>query len=321
MYGFPVVPGLLAAAVRPFVAAGLQTPWLTVFGNHDGLLQGAIAEIPAFGSIATGTDKIIGLAPGIDLELLFADLLADNPAMLTLLLGGPTRRVTADPDRRLLTRAEVVREHFATPPGIRAGMVARVGMSLMAPRITRSAARHPVHRARYGQPGWRRRWLPRPASSAGWSGSWSPAAAGTSMRPASWSRIAPGIGCSSCSATTRSALWTTRRWHPARRARALGPQVQSLLLRFPNVVAWVNGHTHHNQVLGHARPTGSPVDGGFWEVNTASHIDWPQQCRLVEFTDNRDGTLSVIVTIVDTDAPPSYGWPDDPGPGPRLTLP
>ena len=113
-YGFPVVPGLLAAAVRPFVARGLQMPWLTVFGNHDGLLQGTIAEIPAFGSIATGADKIIGLAPGTDLQLLFSELLANNPAVLALLLGGPTRQVTADPDRRLLSRAQVVQEHFNT---------------------------------------------------------------------------------------------------------------------------------------------------------------------------------------------------------------
>jgi hypothetical protein len=87
--------------------------------------------------------------------------------------------------------------------------------------------------------------------------------------------------------------------------RALGAEVQALLLRFPNVVAWVNGHTHQNQVTGYVRPAGSPFDGGFWEVTTASHIDWPQQSRLVEVADNRDGTLSVITTIVDTAAPAS----------------
>ncbi len=83
--------------------------------------------------------------------------------------------------------------------------------------------------------------------------------------------------------------------------------MQDLLLRFPNVIAWVNGHTHINQLLGYARAAGAPFAGGFWEVNTAAHIDWPQQSRLVEIADNRDGTLSVIVTIVDTAAPPSSG--------------
>ena len=57
--------------------------------------------------------------------------------------------------------------------------------------------------------------------------------------------------------------------------RLTGPQVRDLLLRYPNVIAWVNGHTHRNQVLPHARPAGSAVGGGFWEINTAAHIDWP----------------------------------------------
>jgi hypothetical protein len=51
------------------------------------------------------------------------------------------------------------------------------------------------------------------------------------------------------------------------------------------------------------------VAGGFFEVTTASLIDWPQQGRLVEVVDNADGTLSVFCTIADTAAPPSYQWP------------
>jgi hypothetical protein len=50
---------------------------------------------------------------------------------------------------------------------------------------------------------------------------------------------------------------------------------------------------------------------GFWEINTASHIDWPQQSRLVEVMDNRDGTLSIFGTVLDSAAPPAA-----PAPGP-----
>jgi hypothetical protein len=89
--------------------------------------------------------------------------------------------------------------------------------------------------------------------------------------------------------------------------RLPGAAVRDLLLRFPNAVLWVNGHTHRNTVTPYARPAGSPFGGGFWEVNTAAHIDWPQQSRVVEMVDNEDGTLSIFGTIVDMAAPAAYG--------------
>ena len=52
---------------------------------------------------------------------------------------------------------------------------------------------------------------------------------------------------------------------------------------------------HAPQPVGpHPRPAGTAVGGGFWEVNTASHIDWPQQSRVIELVDNGDGTLSIF---------------------------
>jgi hypothetical protein len=45
-------------------------------------------------------------------------------------------------------------------------------------------------------------------------------------------------------------------------------------------------------------------------VNTASHVDWPQQARVVEIVDNGDGTLSIFATIVDHAAPET--WPASP---------
>ena len=86
--------------------------------------------------------------------------------------------------------------------------------------------------------------------------------------------------------------------------RVLGDTLTSYLLAQPRVIAWVNGHTHRNQITPHARTDGS---GGFWEINTASHIDYPQQARLIEVTENNDGTLSIFTTILDHAGPASYG--------------
>ena len=77
-----------------------------------------------------------------------------------------------------------------------------------------------------------------------------------------------------------------------------------MLLGFPNLVAWVNGHTHVNMITAHVKPDGSP--GGFWEITTASCIDYPQQQQLIELVDNQDGTLSIFATTVDHLSPPTW---------------
>ena len=63
-----------------------------------------------------------------------------------------------------------------------------------------------------------------------------------------------------------------------------------MLLEYPNCVAWMNGHTHINTIIPHAETGG----GGFWEITTASCIDFPQQQQLIELVDNRDGTMSHV---------------------------
>jgi hypothetical protein len=79
----------------------------------------------------------------------------------------------------------------------------------------------------------------------------------------------------------------------------LGADLQALLLRHPHVIATVFGHTHENRVTPFARGRG----GGFWGIESPSHIDWPLQSRLLEVMDNRDGTLSIFGTVLDVDAP------------------
>lgn len=94
-------------------------------------------------------------------------------------------------------------------------------------------------------------------------------------------------------------------------------QVDGELASWPHVVAWVAGHTHLHRVRpfkvaageGGAlsgsngtvtapvtcRQPGLASDGksfcrGFWQVETASLIDFPQEQRLIEVFDNRNGT-------------------------------
>src|SRR5690606_5906433 len=66
---------------------------------------------------------------------------------------------------------------------------------------------------------------------------------------------------------------TSRDEHEAVR----GGGVRRSTLKYPMVIGWLNGHTHQNQILAHRAG-----DHGFWEITTASCIDFPQQQQTVE---------------------------------------
>ena len=74
--------------------------------------------------------------------------------------------------------------------------------------------------------------------------------------------------------------------------------MRDLFLKYRNVVAYVAGHTHANDI--HLFKKGRT---GFWQINTASHADTPQQSREIEVMDNCDGTMSLFTTILDHAAP------------------
>jgi len=44
---------------------------------------------------------------------------------------------------------------------------------------------------------------------------------------------------------------------------------------------------------------------GFWQVTTASHIDWPQQARVIELLETDRG-LAIGCTVIDSAAPAGY---------------
>ena len=86
--------------------------------------------------------------------------------------------------------------------------------------------------------------------------------------------------------------------------------LRDLLRRYPNVIAWVNGHEHNNRVTGFPAPKGADPARGFWEINTAAHIDWPQQSRILEVAykpgrKGAPGSIFIYTTMVDHVAHPT----------------
>jgi len=68
----------------------------------------------------------------------------------------------------------------------------------------------------------------------------------------------------------------------------------------PNLLMWIAGHRHLNTVKAFVSP--DPVNApekGFWQVETSSLRDYPQQLRTFEIYLNSDYSVSIITTNVD----------------------
>lgn len=72
--------------------------------------------------------------------------------------------------------------------------------------------------------------------------------------------------------------------HQPLRQSVGGDTIQSVLDSSPNVVLTLAGHTHHNRI--EPRRT---AHGGYWNIETASLIDYPQQSRALRFHETDDG--------------------------------
>jgi metallophosphoesterase (TIGR03767 family) len=285
-YGFPEVPGLLDAARRPFQARGLAMPWYTAMGNHDPLAQGNFPSTMQLNTVAVGPLKMISPPTGVSQADVLDALRGNYADFVTAFAATPhVRAVTPDPDRRLLQRAEVVEEHFTTtgtPVGHgftetnRADGTAYYTFDRGLLRFIVLDTVNPNGEANGSLDETQFAWLQEQLAGAG-------------------GRLVVVVSHHSANTMDNPLVGTGGDPEP----RVLGDEVVAALLDHDNVIAWVNGHTHSNNVWAHPREGG----GGFWEINTASHIDWPQQARLIEVTDNRDGTLSIFATMVDHGAP------------------
>jgi metallophosphoesterase (TIGR03768 family) len=67
----------------------------------------------------------------------------------------------------------------------------------------------------------------------------------------------------------------------------------------PNLLMWIAGHRHLNTVKAFMPPPGGTPDQGFWQVETSSLRDLPQQFRTFEIYLNSDYTVSIVTVNVD----------------------
>lgn len=301
--GFPQLPGLLTAAIAPLNSPGLRTPWYCVFGNHDDAVHGCIPSgIESIEAMYTGSLKY-EVPPSPELARRVDVASRVDPAAIPGILSAfttPPRRVTPDPARAPFTPRQYIAAHLdpantgAGPAGH--GFAPDAGVTgigyysfEIAPGVV-GISMDSTNRAGFvdGSLGETQfRWIER-----------------TLLAGSSRYYDSTGHVVTQHRTDTYFVLFSH---HTSDTMDNLVPDPENpleprypsaalidLLHRFPNVLAWVNGHTHQNRITPFPGPT--PAQS-FWEINTASHIDFPQQGRIIEVVDNGDGTVSLLTTL------------------------
>ena len=306
-------PGLLDRAQQPFAAEGLRTPWYSVMGNHDQQRQGILARPHALlDKVSAGCQKTF---PGA----FDARTLAGRPAssIFTQVAGMPTldvlrrdrRLVPPDPDRRVLSKGELRDLHDGPGRAHGAGLVSQSENRRSAGAASYyawSPSRHtrfisldtvaegggPHGNIDHPQYRWLARELAR--NSARKRPRLVVILSHHTLR--GLNSRAPDERAGPCSSNQPGQCDADpRRSTPLHSGIGGRQPLRALLLRHPAVVAMVSGHAHRN----HVEPFTGRGGRGFWQVVTASHIDFPQQSRLLQLMDNRDGTLSLYGTVLD----------------------
>ena len=283
-HGFPTLPGVLDAARRPFRCLGLGIPWFSVHGNHDSHVQGTLPATGTLSHVGTGRWKLVTPAADLDPLDVLTRLTHGDAAVLARLAAGRGQQVTPDPERRHATREEWVGLH------LRAG-----GSPIGHGYTARNLVEETAYYAFDAGPRVRCIVLDTVNEHGGWQGS-------LDRNQLAWlsAELARSAGRLVVLMSHHPLETLVNDREPDGERRVLADELVALLLAHPCVVLWLNGHVHEHRVTPVRRTDGT---GGFWQVTTASHIDWPQQSRIVELLEADDGAITVACTVLDTAAP------------------
>ena len=301
-YGnWPAYPELMDVAQRPFVPVGLRrgaapVPTYVTNGNHDGAVQGYVSGTQDANRLAVGcfkpyiaspignppANQVFAASTGFTVPPDPRRRFVDRPTVKSIFAGGTQRDAHGfafvDPGQNAASGGTASYYAWTPRKGLRVisldtvseGTGARGGAEGNLDEPQYQWLRGELRRAKaakqivvvFGHHPIRRLIASTPDEAAG-----------------------PCTGAVGCDSDPRNSS-------PVH----LRADVERLFNANANVVAYLSGHTHVNRI----RPCATRCSkGNWWSVETASVADFPQQAKLVEVMDNKDGTLSILGTQVD----------------------
>ena len=276
-YGYPVVPGLLDFCRTPFKATGLNVPWFAVHGNHDALLQGTVTPNEATSIEMMGNKRYESLPSTLTLEATLGAFNETGPADYPASSDATYVEVTADVERRAVERGQFASLHLSS-----SGLPKGHGYD--DKNVTERTMYYSTDVGRV-----KLIVIDSVNQFGGWQGSldeiqfaWLESEIANSSKPVVLSSHHP--------------LTLMFNDYAPIGKRVCRDEIREMLLKYPQVILWLAGHEHRH----HVEWIGPDKENvGFWLVETASHIDWPQQSRTVEVVRSADGDIYVGLSVVD----------------------
>lgn len=265
--GFPRCPGLIDAARADFDTPGLRHRWVSVHGNHDGLVQGTMTDGALADSIAVGSTRVTGLAPDADPLIAMSMNAMVGPVEFEIDPAAPSREIPSDERRRIVQPGEHA-DVLGMPGtyGVRdVGELRLIYLDTVNPH-------------------------------GGWQGS-------LDIHQFHWlkERLRESTDTYTVITSHHPSPTMINDYAPdGAPRRVLGAEVIDELLEHDQVIAWIAGHVHFHAALAHQRS--GDESPHLWEIATSALIDWPQQGRIVEFLLSGD-RIGIASTVVDHDSP------------------
>jgi metallophosphoesterase (TIGR03767 family) len=307
-------PELLSQAQMGFMSPGLRYPWYAVLGNRDLLAQGNFPPDEASRQTAIGDSKVIDLSPERKEEVCADPSILLDPALTEEIFadeGTDVRTVTADGDRRLLSRKEWMEQLFQT--NLRPGPV---GHGLSEGNLEKDVAYYVLEHGpisfivldTVNPQGFSAgsidakqfKWLEerlKNRSSAYFNESGAPVENDVKDRLM--------VVVSHHNRDSLNSPIPDASGEPG----MTGADLEALLHRYPNVICHLAGHSRAHEIA--ERPDPDRRGGAYWEIGTAPPVAYPMQGRMLEVADNGDGTLSIFTTMFNMSAPVDPGKAED----------
>ena len=275
LYGLPKVPGLTDAVRKSFKATGIKHRWLATHGNHDALLQGTVPANDELRAFAVADKRLAGLAPDTNLGEMFSKFTMVGPTSYPDVQGASYSPLTPDLNRDFNSVENWAQLHTACGHDHGLDQLNNVNKTKYWYRDINGVRLVSMDTVN---------------SHGGWQGS-------IDETQFEW------IKALLCDETPQYFVFLSH--HPASTLfnlyapdgaeRRIGEdELVTELLKNDRVILWLAGHNHEHKV----EKVAAEGVRGFWHIQTASNIDWPQQGRIVEILEEA-GRIAIATTVFD----------------------